>query len=70
MDVQRTRRQLLVIAIRYGLKRYDDQTTATALKRLTCSALLQVSPGHGPLRRYRLTARGEQVRQGLTERPT
>jgi len=67
LDTPRTGQQLLVIAIHQGLKRYDDLTVATALKRLKASGLL--SANKRPVRAYRLTEQGEQVLQVFGERP-
>ncbi|GAA3995162.1 hypothetical protein GCM10022631_01630 [Deinococcus rubellus] len=69
MDLQRTRQQLLAIAIQHGLRLYDDETVVTALKRLNANGSLYVSLGNGRLRIYRLTARGEQVLQAFAESP-
>ena len=69
VDLPRTRRQLLVIAVQNGLKLHDYQTTATALRRLSANGSLQVRRGPGALCRYCLTPRGEQVLQVFTESP-
>jgi len=68
LDTPRTSQQLLVIAIHQGLKRYDDLTVATALKRLKASGLL--SANKRPVRAYQLTGQGEQVLQVFAERST
>jgi len=66
LGTPRTSRQLLVIAIHQGLKRYDDLTVATALKRLKASGLLS-APNKHPVRAYRLTEQGQQVLQVFAE---
>jgi len=70
VDLPRTRQQLLVIAIEYGLRLYDDQTVVTALQRLTATGLLKASRGPGKLRIYCLTPQGGQVLKVFAKRPT
>jgi len=69
LDTPRTRRRLLVIAVQNGLTRFDEQTVATALKRLKGSGLLEVRQGDNSLRHYQLTPHGQQVLQILTPIP-
>ncbi|WP_161883837.1 hypothetical protein [Deinococcus alpinitundrae] len=69
MDLSRTRRQLLLIAIEGGLSLYDDQTVVTALQRLTATGLFKSNRGPGRLRNYRLTPQGEQLLKVFAERP-
>jgi len=69
VDLPRTRRQLLVIAIEGGLQRYDNETVMQALRHLVVNGSLQVSLGHGRLRIYCLTPQGKQVLQDFRERP-
>ena len=69
LGTPRTRQQLLVIAIHQGLKRYDDQSLAMALKRLRASGLL-IGPNKRPVRAYQLTQQGQQVLQVFAEYPS
>ncbi|UWX64744.1 hypothetical protein [Deinococcus rubellus] len=69
VDTPRTRRQLLVIAIRDGLRLYDDPTVTTALRRLKVSGLFKSGRSDGYLLHYHLTPQGEQMLKAFTESP-
>ena len=67
VESPRTRRQLPVIAMECGLRRYDDQTVVTALQRLTASGFFKSIVVREGSAFTRLTPPGEQVRQVLRQ---
>jgi len=65
VDLSRNRQQLLVMAVESGLKRYDDLTVLTAIRRLTATGLLNSQRGRGGLQYYCLTPAGQQRLRAL-----
>ena len=61
-----SRRQLTLIAVERGLKRYDDLTILTALRRLTAAGFLEGQRGKGGFHIYRLTPEGQQLLTSLS----
>jgi len=61
-----TRWQLTLKAVERGLKRYDDLTIRTALRRLTAAGFLEGQRGRGGFRVYRLMPEGQQLLASLS----
>jgi len=61
-----TRWQLTLKAVERGLKRYDDLTIRTALRRLTAAGFLEGQRGRGGFRVYRLMPEGQQLLNTLS----